>query len=100
MPLYDYQCDACGNIWEARHGFDADAPACPACASEHTHRVITQAPTVARGALTPAGTSRRQSKEQLKDKWQEETPKLRKQLERKLGKDMVKKNAPHLYNND
>lgn len=100
MPLYDYQCDDCGHVWEARHSLNAPAPHCPACQSEHTQRLITQAPTFARGMLTPAGTARKQSKEELKDKWQEETPKLRKKLEDKLGKDMVRKNAPTLYNND
>lgn len=99
MPLYDYQCDRCGNTWEVRHGFNDDAPACPSCESEETQRLITQAPTFARGALTPAGTSRRQTKEQLKDKWREETPKLRKQLEQKLGREKVQRTAPTLYSN-
>ncbi len=100
MPRYDYQCNQCGHNWEARHGFDAPKPACPACESDDTQKQITQAPTFARGILTPAGTSRRQSKEQLKSKWAEETPKLRKKLEDKLGKDVVRQNAPTLYNND
>jgi len=97
MPLYDYRCNACEQIWEARHGFDAPKPNCPNCESQDTQKHITQAPTFARGMLTPAGTSRKQSKEELKSKWAEETPKLRKQLEQKLGKDVVKRNAPTLY---
>lgn len=98
MPRYDYVCESCANQWEASHGFNDPKPDCPVCGSEETRKLITSAPTFARGVLTPAGTARKQSKEQLKDKWAEETPKLRKQLENKLGKDMVQKNAPHLYN--
>jgi len=50
--------------------------------------------------LTPAGTSRRSSKEELRDKWREETPKLRQKLEKKLGRETVQRNAPHLYNSN
>ncbi len=98
MPLYDYQCDDCAHAYEARHSMTADAPPCPNCGSENVGRRITTAPTVARGILAPAGTSKFQSKEALRDKWAEETPKLRKKLEDKLGTDTVRKNAPTLYN--
>lgn len=40
--------------------------------------------------LTHAGDGHRASKEQLQDKWREETPRLRKQLAEKLGEDAVK----------
>lgn len=34
MPIYDYQCAACGHRFEAIHGVHADGPsACPACGS-------------------------------------------------------------------
>lgn len=98
MPLYDYQCQDCGHGYEARHGFTEDAPPCPACESANVQRLITTAPSFARGVDTPAGTSRRSSKEELRSKWAEETPKLRKKLENKLGEDVVRKNAPTLYN--
>jgi len=100
MPLYDYGCDACGHTFEARHGFDDPAPACPNCESSDVSKRITSAPSIARGMLTPAGTGRRSSKEELKSKWAEETPKLRRKLEDKLGRDMVRKNAPTLYNDN
>lgn len=100
MPLYDYQCNACEMTFEARHSFTAPAPACPHCGSDAVEKRITTAPTFARGMLTPAGTSRRQSKEQLQDKWREETPKLRDKLEKKLGKEYVQRNAATLYNNN
>ena len=32
MPLYDYQCAACGEITEVRHGFDDTySEPCPKC---------------------------------------------------------------------
>jgi putative FmdB family regulatory protein len=100
MPLYDYQCENCNHLFEARHRFNDPAPNCPNCDGTEVSKRITTAPSISRGILTPAGSSRGSSKEELKNKWAEETPKLRKKLEDKLGKDVVKKNAPTLYNND
>lgn len=96
MPLYDYRCESCGQPFTARHGFNDPAPACPACRHVEVKRIITSAPAVARGLLTLAGDSRGATKEQLQDKWAEETPKLRRKLVDKLGEDMVNRNAPTL----
>lgn len=96
MPLYDYRCTQCGEPFQARHSFNDPAPACPNCGEPHVQRLITKAPSVARGILTLAGDSRSASKEQLQDKWAEETPKLRKKLVDKLGEDVVNRNAPTL----
>ena len=96
MPLYDYRCQNCGKPFQAKHGFNESVSACPNCASVDVHRIITTAPTVARGMVTLAGDSRRASKEQLQDKWAEETPNLRKKLVDKLGEDVVNRNAPSL----
>jgi putative FmdB family regulatory protein len=90
VPLYDYKCPACDHRFEVRHGFNESASACPACGHTEPQRVITSAPTIARGMLTHAGDGHRASKEQLQDKWREETPRLRKQLAEKLGEDAVK----------
>jgi putative FmdB family regulatory protein len=96
MPLYDYRCDECGQPFQAKHGFQETATACPACGSTEVHRIITSAPSIARGMATLAGDSKSASKEQLVDKWAEETPKLRKKLVDKLGEDVVNRNAPTL----
>lgn len=100
MPLYDYQCNDCDEHFEVRHKFSDPTPVCPVCGSENVSRRITKAPSQARGILTPAGTARRSSKEELQDKWREETPKLRQQLEKKLGRDTVRQNAPSLYSDN
>jgi len=99
MPVYDYKCPSCENRFEARHSMAADAPACPNCGHVEVQRVITSAPTIAGGMETHAGDGYRASKEQLQDKWSEETPKLRKKLVDKLGEETVRKNAPTLFMN-
>jgi putative FmdB family regulatory protein len=98
MPLYDYRCPACGEQFEARHSFTAPAPACPHCGTAEPQRIITTAPRALKGMMADAGSSRKASKEQLKAKWAEETPKLREQLTKKLGEDTVRRNAPSLFN--
>lgn len=101
MPAYDYKCTQCEQRFEARHSITASPPDCPACGHSDVQRVITSAPAVAGGVNTHAGDGYRASKEQLRDKWSEETPKLRKKLVDKLGEDTVRKNAPSLFvNND
>ena len=97
MPVYDYKCPECENRFEVKHGFSESAPPCPQCGHVDVQRLITTAPTVAGGMLTNAGDSRRASKDQLQDKWSEETPKLRKKLVDKLGEKTVRENAPSLF---
>jgi hypothetical protein len=46
--------------------------------------------------MTQAGDGQRASKEELRSKWAEETPKLRKKLVDKLGEDKVNRLAPTL----
>jgi putative FmdB family regulatory protein len=95
MPLYDYRCQN-GHQFEARHGFNDPAPACPACGEANVQRIITSAPAQMQGMGANAGSSRGATKEQIHDKWAEETPKLREKLVNKLGEDTVNKYAPSL----
>ena len=62
MPLYDYRC-AQGHEFEARHGFDDPAPACPVCGEAQVQRMITRAPGVMQGMNASLGANA--SKEQL-----------------------------------
>lgn len=89
MPMYDYRCKACSYEFTETHGFNEELPDCPECESEDVQRLVKGAPTFARGMLTPAGTSRKSSKEELRAKWRQETPKLRKKLRDKFGEDAV-----------
>jgi putative FmdB family regulatory protein len=98
MPLYDYLCPVCGARFEARHGFDDPAPACPACGAVGPQRQITRAPAQLNGMTASAGRGGTATKEQLRNKWSEETPKLRDKLVGKLGEDTVRRNAPSLFN--
>jgi putative FmdB family regulatory protein len=93
MPLYDYRC-ANGHTFEARHGFNDPAPACPECGEANVQRMITSAPGVMQGINASPGKNA--SKADLQSKWAEETPKLREKLVNKLGEDAVNKYAPTL----
>jgi len=96
MPRYDYRCEVCGQQFEAKHGFNDPAPACPKCQAQKVQRLITTMPAVKKGMSADAGHGGTASKEQLRSKWAEETPKLREKLVSKLGEDMVSKNLPEL----
>jgi putative FmdB family regulatory protein len=99
MPLYDYRCKQCQHTFEARHGLNEPIPPCPSCGAVSPTRLIKTAPTIAQGMNANAGDSRGATKEQLRAKWAEETPKLRQKLESKLGRETVQRNAPSLYQN-
>lgn len=89
MPRYDYECDTCGERFEVKHGFDDPPPA--VCPNGHPtiHRLITSSPRVLKGMA--ANVSHNAGHAELKDKWAEETPKLRKKLVDKLGEETVSK---------
>lgn len=69
MPLYDFQCPACGNRFEARTPVD-EQPACPACGQADAVRVLS---TFAgpfkvglRGAAARRSNSERRAREELR----------------------------------
>ena len=44
MPLYEYQCDACGCRYEelvSASSPSSDAPACPSCLSREVTRILS-----------------------------------------------------------
>lgn len=44
MPLYDYQCSACGTVFEVEHAMSAKPqPKCPQCGSAKTEKVFSPA---------------------------------------------------------
>jgi putative FmdB family regulatory protein len=55
MPLFEYQCDACGGRFEALLKSAADKPgACPDCGSRKVKRQLS---AFSPGASVPAGAS-------------------------------------------
>ena len=96
MPRYDYECDTCGKRFEAKHGFDDPPPPCP---NGHptVHRLITSMPRVLKGMAAPV--SHNASQAELRDKWVEETPKLRQKMVDKLGEETVSKFGGTLNHN-
>jgi putative FmdB family regulatory protein len=51
MPLYDYECAACGRRFEVFHGVNADGPtSCPLCGKGPVRKVITAAAVHYRGS--------------------------------------------------
>jgi putative FmdB family regulatory protein len=97
MPRYDYRCAVCGHEFEAIHAIADAAPDCPDCHAAKPKRLITRAPGIANGVAANAGDSRGASKEQLRSKWAQETPRLREKLVSKLGEETVRSNAPSLF---
>jgi putative FmdB family regulatory protein len=51
VPLYDYECQACGTVHEIRHGFNdsVDYP-CPKCGTGKLVRKFHAAPIVFKGS--------------------------------------------------
>ena len=57
MPLYDYQCRACGKTFEMLRSFqDADSKLeCPDCRSDNVERLLS---LFATGGCSTSGSSR------------------------------------------
>jgi putative FmdB family regulatory protein len=96
MPIYEYECDSCGERFEVRHAMNAPTPLCPNGHAD-VHRIITGMPGVMHGMAAPL--SKNAGKDELRSKWAEETPKLRKQLTQKLGEETVNKLGSTLNTN-
>jgi len=44
MPIYEFQCDDCEQIYDALLRFSdvVDAPRCPTCGSQNTRRLLSR----------------------------------------------------------
>jgi putative FmdB family regulatory protein len=66
MPIYEFQCEACGSRFEELLGSAAGAPACPSCGATATDRVLSPVSPpgrVPRGAKARDSESRRRERE-------------------------------------
>lgn len=65
MPIYEFECEGCGERFEELVGAEATA-ACPACGSERTRRLLSAVSPPGRqprGAAVRSDESRRREKE-------------------------------------
>lgn len=49
MPIYEYQCDGCGEVFEVRQRISDPPPAAHACGSAALHRVLSATSFVLKG---------------------------------------------------
>jgi putative FmdB family regulatory protein len=52
MPLYEFRCADCGQIFDRLQSFGSEAPACTACGSADVNRLISLI-----GGLVSSGSS-------------------------------------------
>lgn len=51
VPLYEYQCKACGHVFEREHPIgEAKKYKCPECASSRTQKIISQVGVIFKGS--------------------------------------------------
>ncbi len=66
MPIYEFECEECGARFEELVAAGATAPACPACGSARTRRLISNVSPPGRqprGAGVRSDESRRRERE-------------------------------------
>jgi len=66
MPVYEFECEECGVRFEELTGAETRSPACPACGSERTRRLlspVSPAGRQPRGAKVRSGESQRRERE-------------------------------------
>jgi putative FmdB family regulatory protein len=66
MPIYEFECEECGDRFEELVASDAVSVACPACDSERTRRLISRVSPPGRqprGAKVRSSESRRRETE-------------------------------------
>jgi putative FmdB family regulatory protein len=66
VPIYEFECDDCGERFEELMGAGAGAPACPSCGSTATRRLLSPVSPPGRqprGAGVRSDESRRRERE-------------------------------------
>lgn len=80
MPIYEFECEACGNRFEELVPGDTTASACPACGSERARRLLSPVSPPGRqprGARVRSGESRRGEREAARGERLAETKRKR-----------------------
>jgi len=52
MPIYEYECKACGCLFESVQRFDEKSPPCPKCKSENVERKLSAPSTASKSACS------------------------------------------------
>jgi putative FmdB family regulatory protein len=81
MPIYEFECDKCGNRFEELVSSSAPAPSCPSCGSIRTARRLSPVSPpgrVPRGAKVRDSESRRREREAARGERIAEARKARK----------------------
>jgi putative FmdB family regulatory protein len=66
MPLYEFECDGCGDRFEELAPSDTQSLVCPACGSTRTRRLLSPVSSPGRqprGAGVRSGESQRRERE-------------------------------------
>ncbi|HET7484993.1 MAG TPA: zinc ribbon domain-containing protein [Solirubrobacterales bacterium] len=80
MPIYEFECEDCGERFEELTSSDTQALACPACGSKQTHRLLSPVSPHGRqprGASVRSGESRRREREAVRGERLAETKRKR-----------------------
>jgi putative FmdB family regulatory protein len=75
MPIYEFECAACGSRFEELVALDAAAPPCPKCGAPEPRRMLSQvfpsAKVGLRGeAARRSNATRRDREERRREGWQ------------------------------
>ena len=65
MPIYEFECEGCGTVFEELVAVDAAGVPCPECGSERTRRLMS---TVSPPGRTPRGAGVRSDESRRREK--------------------------------
>jgi putative FmdB family regulatory protein len=80
VPLYEFECDACGERFEELVRAGTASPGCPHCGAKRSRRLLSPVAPPGRqprGAGVKAGESRRREREAARSKRLAETKRKR-----------------------
>jgi putative FmdB family regulatory protein len=80
VPVYEFECEECGNRFEELTSSEAGSPACPACGAGRSRRLLSPVSPPGRqprGANVRSGESRRREREAARGERLAETKRKR-----------------------